>query len=432
MTYSIIDFGAIDDGSFNCQYAIQKAIDTCNKGGGGRVIIPEGHFRTGSFILKSHVDLHLEQGALLEGVDDISLYMTYNELSMTSDDTDETSISASEDDMHRPSQVFIYAKDAVHVMISGTGIIDGHKKTKHDLKIPLIYFENIKHLIIRDVTFQHSLLWTTYLVGCSYVLFDSVKIFNNLELRDCDGIIPDHCKHMEIRNCYIETAHDAIVFKNAESTNQYGNTEYIKIHNCELVASNTGINFGSESVNDFKHISISRVTIKKASRGISFQLRDEGNIENISFSNLHIQSERHPSEDRWGAGEPVFMSSLKRHEESIVGRISHIKFKNINMIGENGVVIYGEENSPISHIVFNNCKLNIDTMTRNTRLNLDLRPTIQPDVIEDTSHVVKLRHTEHIKFEHFSYIVDERSQSFITKEFDIESSNIVHINHRSM
>ena len=39
--------------------AIKKAIDECNKSGGGRVVIPKGEFLTGAIHLKSNVNLYL-------------------------------------------------------------------------------------------------------------------------------------------------------------------------------------------------------------------------------------------------------------------------------------------------------------------------------------------------------------------------------------
>ena len=44
------------------QKAIQKAIDTCSKKGGGRVIVPAGqHFKTAAIALKSGVNMHKEE-----------------------------------------------------------------------------------------------------------------------------------------------------------------------------------------------------------------------------------------------------------------------------------------------------------------------------------------------------------------------------------
>ena len=58
-------YGAVADGQTNCREAIQKAIDHCNENGGGRVVVPAGKYLSGTIILKSNVELHLENGAVL-------------------------------------------------------------------------------------------------------------------------------------------------------------------------------------------------------------------------------------------------------------------------------------------------------------------------------------------------------------------------------
>jgi polygalacturonase len=65
--YNIADFDAVADGRTMNTSAIQSAIDAANKKGGGRVIIPAGSFLTGSIILKSGVELHLAEKAVLLG-----------------------------------------------------------------------------------------------------------------------------------------------------------------------------------------------------------------------------------------------------------------------------------------------------------------------------------------------------------------------------
>src|SRR5215510_16493492 len=65
--YNILNFGAVADGKTMSTSAIQSAIDAAYKNGGGRVIVPEGIFLTGSVILKSGVELHLLDKAVLRG-----------------------------------------------------------------------------------------------------------------------------------------------------------------------------------------------------------------------------------------------------------------------------------------------------------------------------------------------------------------------------
>ena len=64
--YNILDFGAKSTIKFNNRIAIQQAIDTCSKNGGGMVIVPNGYFLTGPIELKSNVNLHLEPNAFLQ------------------------------------------------------------------------------------------------------------------------------------------------------------------------------------------------------------------------------------------------------------------------------------------------------------------------------------------------------------------------------
>src|SRR5690606_33705431 len=63
--YSIIDYGASGDGITCNTKAIQAALDECADAGGGKVVIPAGVWRTGPLSLRSRLNLHLEQGALL-------------------------------------------------------------------------------------------------------------------------------------------------------------------------------------------------------------------------------------------------------------------------------------------------------------------------------------------------------------------------------
>ena len=57
----IRQFGAKPDGETLCTEAIQSAIDRCEANGGGRVVIPAGRFLSGTILMKSNVELHLQQ-----------------------------------------------------------------------------------------------------------------------------------------------------------------------------------------------------------------------------------------------------------------------------------------------------------------------------------------------------------------------------------
>ncbi|AJQ94780.1 glycosyl hydrolase family 28-related protein [Gynuella sunshinyii] len=63
--FNIVSFGAVGDAATDCTAAIQQAIQACHQAGGGRVIIPEGKFLSGSLELFSHVNLHFQDEAEL-------------------------------------------------------------------------------------------------------------------------------------------------------------------------------------------------------------------------------------------------------------------------------------------------------------------------------------------------------------------------------
>src|SRR5688500_9465482 len=62
---NITDFGAKGDGTTKNSEAFKKAIETCSANGGGRVVVPAGKWLTGPLYLKSNVNLHLQDNAVI-------------------------------------------------------------------------------------------------------------------------------------------------------------------------------------------------------------------------------------------------------------------------------------------------------------------------------------------------------------------------------
>lgn len=70
--FPVTEFGA--NSHADATAAIQKAIEACHLAGGGRVVIPDGTWRTGALRLKSNVNLHVSKGATLLFSFDLSQY----------------------------------------------------------------------------------------------------------------------------------------------------------------------------------------------------------------------------------------------------------------------------------------------------------------------------------------------------------------------
>ncbi len=435
MNYNIRTFGA-DEANKNNAPFIQKAIDEASFHQ-GVVVIPKGTFKTGTIILKDNITLFLEEGAILKAGDDYSLFDITNKDNHV-DLNIPSFINCDYDG--KPTLYFIYAAHCKNITISGTGIIDGHEEIffgKQDRyfidgafypRMPLLFLEDIDNLEIKDVTLARSGFWTTHMVGCNNVHIHHIKIRNNLRLANCDGIDPDHCHHVKIHDCDIICADDAIVFKNTKANQQYGDCEDIHVYNCKLKSTSGALKFGTESFGDFHDIVIENIEIYDTNRGITMQLRDNGSIYDCQFKNISISTRVFAKPYFWGYGEPLALTAVNRTDSIPVGEIRNLTFENITMDGENGMLIYGENDSRIHDLTFKNISLHLHNKSKWPKDKHDLRPYDKNPFIDGMVNVIYIRNASRISFQNLTYSKDESLNELYGKDFDIDKAPLITIN----
>ena len=360
--FNVLRFGAVGDGKTLDVKPIQQAIDAASReGNGAQVFIPGGrHYLVGTLQLKSGIDFHLDGDAELVADTNLTNYLN--------------------------DAVFI-ARDAKNFKISGTGSINGralefmsHYDKEKEWWIPkawrpkIFVLTDCKKFEICDISFGPAPSWGLHMLGCDGVLIDNIKINNNLEVPNCDGIDPDHCRNVTIQNCHIVCGDDAIVIKATRQTEDFGPSSDITIKDCIFETQDAGVKIGTETTQDISNITFERCKIKTSSRGICIQLRDSGSVYNITFKDIEFTS-RYYSDPWWGRGEAISFTAIPRTPESKIGTIHDITIKNVKGLAENSLRICGTKESRISGITLDNVHITLNKSTKYAGGLFDNRPT---------------------------------------------------------
>jgi polygalacturonase len=361
--FDVMKYGAKGNGSTIDTKAIQNAIDAAAKvGNGARVLVPSGYkFLTGSLVLKSDIDFHLDGDAELLG-------------------------SPNKTDYDGPT--LITAQEVKGLRISGTGNVNGQalKFMDHydkeyewwrpkDWRPGLFKFIKCTDLEISDITASHSPQFTFNILGCEKVLVHDIKIDNDLKVPNCDGIDPSNSRNVEIRNCHIVCGDDAIAIHSVSAQNKdYGPTAQITVRDCFIKTQDCGLKIGSGTGHDIHDILFERCTISQSSRGLGIQLRDEGDVYNIVFRDITFVSQ-YFSDPWWGRGEAISLTAIPRTADTKVGSIHDIRIKNVKGRAENSIRINGTEESRISNIILEDISVTFDRWTSWPGGLFDNRPT---------------------------------------------------------
>lgn len=311
--FPINKYGAVADGKTNNSKAIARAIAACNRAGGGRVVIPAGEWLTGPIHLKSNVNLHLSENAILRFTDNPQDYLP----------AVMTSWEGMECYNYSP---LVYALDCENIAITGTGtlqpIMDTWRKWfkrpqahmnalaelytmastnvpveerqmakgENNLRPHLIHFNRCKNVLLDQFKIRESPFWTIHLYMCDG------GIVRNLDVRahghNNDGVDLEMSRNFLVENCKFDQGDDAVVIKagrNQDAWRLETPCENIVIRNCDIIKGHTLLGIGSEMSGGIRNVymhdcaapdSVFRLFFAKTNR------RRGGFIENIHMENV--------------------------------------------------------------------------------------------------------------------------------------------------
>jgi polygalacturonase len=337
-TVYITDFGGVNDGQTLNTKAIADAIDEVTKKGGGTVVIPMGIWLTGPIILKSNLNIHADEGALIIFSSDKDLYPLIENVFEGTNTV--RCISP------------IYGKDLENISFTGKGIFDGTgqvwrpvKKEKltetqwrelirsggvlskdgkqwypsesylkgqniSEMNVPpplrrledyndikdflrpvMVNLVNCRKILFDGSVFQNSPAWCLHPIMCEDLTIRNVTIRNPWYSQNGDGLDLESCRNVIVQDCSFDVGDDAICIKSgkdADGRKIAKPSENIIIRNCVVYHGHGGVTIGSEMSGGVKNIYVSKCTFIGTDVGLRFKSnRGRGGVvEKIFFSDI--------------------------------------------------------------------------------------------------------------------------------------------------
>ena len=339
-TVFITDFGAVNDGQTINTKAIANAIDEVSKKGGGKVVIPRGLWLTGPIILKSNINIHAEEGALVIFSPDKDLYPLietsfegYNTVRCISpiygkdleniaftgkgifDGTGEAwrpvkkdkltesqwknlvksgGIVSKDGKIWYPSESYLEGQNisAMNVPTQFNSIKD-FEKIKDFLRPVMVSLVNCKKILFDGPVFQNSPAWCLHPLMCEDLTIRNVTVKNPWYSQNGDGLDIESCKNTMVYDSNFDVGDDAICIKSgkdADGRKRVKPTENLVIRNCIVYHGHGGVTIGSEMSGGVKNVYVSGCTFMGTDVGLRFKSnRGRGGVvENIFFSDIDM------------------------------------------------------------------------------------------------------------------------------------------------
>ena len=350
MFYNVLDYGAKGDGKTKNTEAINAAIDAAAENGGGTVFFPAGDYLSYTIRLRNRTTLHLDQGAVLIGDEEVdgvgydlpeepTLYKEYQDFGHS---------------YWRNSLIY---GDGLHdIAITGHGMIWGRglqtyeKPNMKGSGNKTIGLRNCRNVTIRDIAILRGGHFCVLATGVDNLTIDNVRADANRDAFDIDC-----CRNVVVSNCTVNSpVDDGICLKSSFALGYARATENVTITNCQVFGYDHGslmdgtfrsefkdeapganhcitgrLKLGTESNGGFKNIAVSNCVFER-SRGLCIETADGGVIEDVVFDNITMRDV---------TDTPFFIrlnARMRGPEGTPVGTCKRITISNLNVYDVGG------------------------------------------------------------------------------------------------
>lgn len=333
------EFGAVGDGVTLNTAAFAQAIQALSHKGGGRLVVPAGIWFTGPIELKSNINLHLEQSAVILFSPDVDLYPLV-ETVFEGLDT-------------RRCQSPISGRNLENIAITGSGTIDGNghywrplkrekvtekvwkesiarggvykrptywfpypetlkgdtisnmnvpqnltteaewHSVRHFLRPVMVSLMECKNVHLQGVIFQNSPAWNIHPLMCENLLIEEIQVRNPSYSQNGDGLDLESCKNALIVNSTFDVGDDAICLKSGKDEDgrrRAAMCENVVVDGCTVFKGHGGFVVGSEMSAGVRNISVSNCMFLGTDVGLRFKSKRGrgGVVENIWIRNVSM------------------------------------------------------------------------------------------------------------------------------------------------
>lgn len=299
------------DSVFPGEANIQERLDRLADAGGGTLLLTKGDHVSGRIALRSNINLHLEEGAVLtfksEIADFLPVVFTRNE------GVEVYSLGAC-----------IYARNAENIAVTGKGklvgpgdgsvrrqtmtheviekVVDSDTPVKdriYDGKTASFIFPpaliapiNCTQVFIEGITLERSAFWNVVPTYCEDVIIRGVQVYSE-GIQRGDGIDIESSRNVLVEYCSLYTGDDCIAVKAGrgyDGLRVNKPSENIVVRYCLAGTGHGGITLGSETAGMIKNLYVHDCAFDGTDVGIRFKTRRPrgGGGQDIAFENIRM------------------------------------------------------------------------------------------------------------------------------------------------
>jgi polygalacturonase len=276
---NVRDFGAVGNGTTNDTDAINHAIEKCTAGGGGDVVFPPGTYAAASIHLKSNIRFVLDDKATITGA------------KAGYDPPEPNPFEKYQDFGHSHFHNALMWGDNVENFgifgghVNGGALIEGEPNGR-DIGDKLISITRGRNLQFENITHQTGAHFVYLLNDCENVTIANVTVQKS---RDAVNLVS--CRNVQIHNCkFTGCGDDTVALKSDYALGRKINSENIYVWDCYLETAANALQFGAETIGDFRNINFWNIRIGRAWKAaIGIKCSGGAVIDSVNYRDITIK-----------------------------------------------------------------------------------------------------------------------------------------------